>query len=52
MYIVLSFNSFCFFMRIFTENGFKNLLFVTNEEIEEGIVLAYDTMTKNKIEMP
>jgi secreted PhoX family phosphatase len=39
-------------LRIFTENGFKNLLFVTNEEIEEGIVVAYDTMTKNKMEMP
>lgn len=26
--------------------------FITNEEIEEGIVVAYDTITKNKIEMP
>ena len=37
---------------IFTENGFKNPLFVTNEEIEDGIVVAYDTVTKNKTEMP
>ena len=37
---------------IFRENGFKNPLFVTNEEIEEGIVVAYDTVTKNKTEMP
>lgn len=37
---------------IFMENGFKNPLFVTNEEIEEGIVVAYDTVTKNKTEMP
>jgi Bacterial protein of unknown function (DUF839) len=37
---------------IFNENGFKNPLFVTNEEIEEGIVVAYDTVTKNKTEMP
>jgi hypothetical protein len=37
---------------IFTENGFKNPLFVTNEEVEEGIVVAYDTVTKNKTEMP
>lgn len=33
---------------IFTENGFKNPLFVTNEEIEEGIVVAYDIVTKIK----
>jgi hypothetical protein len=37
---------------IFTENRFKNPLFVTNEEIEEGIVVAYDIVTKNKTEMP
>ena len=37
---------------IFTENGFKTPLFVTNEEIEGGIVVAYDTVTKNKTEMP
>jgi len=37
---------------IFTENGFKNPLFVTNEEIEDGIVVAYDTVTENKTEMP
>ncbi len=37
---------------IFKDNGFKNPVFVTNEEIEEGIVVAYDTVTKNKTEMP
>jgi hypothetical protein len=37
---------------IFKDNGFKNSVFVTNEEIEEGIVVAYDTVTKNKTEMP
>jgi secreted PhoX family phosphatase len=37
------------FLRI---NRFKNPVFVTNEEIEEGIVVAYDTVTKNKTEMP
>ena len=37
---------------IFKDNGFKNPVFVTNEEIEEGIVVAYDTLTKNKTEMP
>jgi len=37
---------------IFTENGFKNPLFVTNEEIEDGIVVAYDTVRENKTEMP
>ena len=37
---------------IFSGNEFNNPLFITNEEIEEGIVVAYDTITKNKIEMP
>ena len=37
---------------IFKDNGFKSPVFVTNEEIEEGIVVAYDTLTKNKTEMP
>ena len=37
---------------IFKDNGFKNPVFVTNEEIEEGIVVAYDIVTKNKTEMP
>jgi hypothetical protein len=37
---------------IFTEKGFTNPLFVTNEEIEDGLVVAYDTVTKNKTEMP
>lgn len=37
---------------IFSGNGFKNPLFITNEELEEGIVVDYDTITKNKIEMP
>jgi secreted PhoX family phosphatase len=37
---------------IFSENGFKNPLFVTNEEIKDGIVVAYDTVTKKKTEMP
>jgi secreted PhoX family phosphatase len=36
---------------IFSRNEFQNPLFITNEKIEEGIVVAYDTITKNKIEM-
>ena len=37
---------------IFKDNGFKSPVFVTNEEIEGGIVVAYDIVTKNKTEMP
>ncbi len=36
---------------IFSGSEFKNPLFITNEEIER-MVVAYDTITKNKIEMP
>ncbi|HET7643755.1 MAG TPA: hypothetical protein VFK40_09625, partial [Nitrososphaeraceae archaeon] len=37
---------------IFSGNGFNNPFFITNEETEDGIIVAYDTITKNKIEMP
>lgn len=33
-------------------NGFAKPIFLTNEEIEDGIVIAYDALSGNKTEMP
>ena len=37
---------------LITGNGFNRPVFVTNEEIDNGIVIAYDATNGNKTEMP
>ena len=37
---------------IISGNGFNRPIFVTNEEIDDGIVIAYDATNGNKTEMP
>jgi len=37
---------------LITGNGFSRPIFVTNEEFDDGVVIAYDAINGNKTEMP